>query len=341
MKRFSLITLVATFATLALAGTASAQIEVYASTAGGAATDFVYGRANTVSLRGSLDPATGGETIKVRQVRVTDSCPTATGTNVTILSTFTAYVAPGTLPIVAAANNLYSGDRDSRLCIYAYYDSAPGGEANPNKSYSQDIHFRDPGGSVTWFDVASAVSPDLPYFSLIGSNELQSGEGISFVPVDTTCPETYVGGSGAMTFPAAATSSVIDYGQISVSTGFWRACAYFLGGPLAAQDTFSRAPKGGWKPKYALKKKIKIKSGKIALGSVKCPGPCTVMVKATNAKGKKLASGTASGIGKIAVGTKVTSAGRKAAKRHVKAKFIVTTVIDESTATKTVKLKLR
>lgn len=337
MQRFILIFAVMLAATAALAGSAYAQIEIYAPG------DFIYGQNNSVSLRGTLDASTGGQTIKVRQIDAALSCPTATGTDVPVDFTFTAWVPAGNpVNVPGVASGIYSGRRDSRFCIYVYFQNGGMGEANPNTSYSQVVHFRDPTPppppvvGVSRLFTSSSVSPERPYFIMAGTNEALSGESIAFVRQSGGCPGSYPGGVGAIGYSDSAGATFSRYGVAAVGTGFWRACAY-VGGALGAQTTFSRAPKGGWKPKYSLVKgKAKMKGGSISIGSVKCPGPCDVTLSAT-AKGKSLGSSNVSGSGKVAL---KVSAG--SARRGAKVRFKITTVIDQSaTASKTVELKLR
>lgn len=346
MKRLPLLIVLAVAATLFAAPVASSQVEVYAPN------DFVFGQATTVSLRGTLDAPTGGQTIKVRQIEASLTCPTATGTTVPVRFTFTAWI-PGGGPVNVqnASSGVYSGDRDSRFCIYAYYENGGMGEANPNTSYSHVVHFRDPIPppppvvNIDWMHVSSSVSPELPYFIFTGTNETYGGESIAFVPQASACPGSFPGGTGAVSFPGATSASFSRFGEAGVGIGFWRACGYATANgvsTLSRDAVFSRAPVGGWKPSYKLLKgKAPVKSGKIALGKATCPGPCSITVKAVLGK-KTVATGKASGSGgALKLKLKANSAGKKAAKRRKKAKFSITSVIDQSTITKTVTLKLR
>lgn len=344
MKRLPLFFLLAVATALLCAPAASSQVEVYAPN------DFVFGQPATVSLRGTLDAPSGGQTIKVRQIEASLSCPTATGNTVPVDFTFQAWIPAGDpINVPNAASGVYAGNRDSRFCIYVYFQFGGMGEANPNTSYSHVVHFRDPIPppppvvAIDWMHVSSAASPELPYFVMTGTNETFGGEAIAFVPQSSACPGTYPGGAGALSFPAAATASFSRFGEAGVGVGFWRACGYTLSGgssALGREAVFSRAPAGGWRPTYRLVKgKARVKSGKVALGKVTCPGACSISAKARVGR-KTIGSLKRSGSGRLTL--KLNSAGKKAARRKKKkAKFTITSVIDQSTATKTVSLKLR
>lgn len=346
--RLPILTVTAALAlALALPGAAAAQIEIYATSASGAATDFVFGHPNTVSLRGTLDAPSGGQTIKVRQVAADQSCPSATGNEVTDVANFVAWVPPGDpVNVNAVSSSIYPNYRDARFCIYVYFQYGGGGEANPNTSYSQVVHFRDPGGSVSWFDVASATSPGVPFFALVGRNELQSGASVAVVPAASKCPSSDPGGAGHVTIAPSGAVDFTGFGDVAVPVGFWRGCAYVPGGSasvLAAEATFSRAPKRGWRPRYKLVRgSVRLKGGRLALGSANCPGPCSVKITAT-AGGRRVASGrvASSGRGTLRLKLKATAAGRALARRGVAAKVRLTSVIDLNESVKRVKLRLR
>lgn len=345
MKRLPLFIALAVAATLIAAPAASSQVEVYAPG------DFVFGQPTTVSLRGTLDAPTGGQTIKVRQIEASLTCPTATGTTVPVDFTFTAWIPAGNpVNVPNAASGVYSGHRDSRFCIYVYYEIGGMGEANPNTSYSHVVHFRDPIPPpppkmyVDWMHVSSSISPELPYFVMTGVNETYGGEAIAFVAQSSACPGSFPGGAGSHSFPGAATANFSRFGEASVGIGFWRACGYTIAGgvsTLSRAVVFSRAPRGGWKPSYKLiRGKAPLKGGKIALGKLTCPGACKVTVKALVGK-KVVATGKASGSGVLKLKLKANSSGKRAAKSRKKAKFSITSVIDQSTTVKSVSLRLR
>ncbi len=340
--KFTLIPLAAVLCALSYATPASAQIELFASTPNGAATDFVLGASNIVSLRGTLDAPSGGQTLKVRQVDSDQSCPTATGNTVPIRSTFTAYVgSQGELPKINVSSAIDSSARTSRFCIYAYYDVAPGGEANPNTSYSQLITFRDAADSFNWFDVASATSPELPYFAFSGHSETRSAILVSFVPQRGGCPATFPGGPGAINFGPPSDYDFLLHGQASVAIGFWRACGYFQVGSttVLGKDTkFSRAPRGGWRPGYNIKKgTLRAKRGAWSIGTASCPGTCRISIVAK--KGSKILARGSSRGGRLSI--KANAAGRKAAKRGVKARVTLTSTIDQSIVSRSAKVTLR
>lgn len=347
MTRRTRITLLIAFALvlpLLAAATASAQVEVYATDPAGAPTDFVLGETNVASLRGTLDPPSGGEWVKVRQVAAASNCPSALGSEVSVLAEFMVYVPAGNpVSVIGASNALVSSQSSTRLCIYTYWDINGLGEANPNSTYSQLINFRSAQNKVAWLDVASAVSPELPYMSMTGDAENLGAPALSFVAQGESCPSGFSGGPGALTFPAPSSRNFTVFGEVPVAVGFWRACAYFLpsaGAPLAAETVFSRAPKGGWKPKYKLAKgTLRAKKSKLTLGSARCPGPCTITIVAKKGK-KTLAKGSIKGSGKLKLRAKLTSAGKQAARRGARAKFSITSVIDESTASKSTRLRL-
>lgn len=330
---------------LIVAGSASAQVEVYATNTAGAATDFVYGQTNSASLRGTLDPPSGGEWVKVRQVAAASNCPSALGSEVPVLASFMTYVPAGNpVSVIGASTALVSSQRSTRLCIYTYWDVNGLGEANPNSTYSQVINFRDSKDTLAWFNVASAVAPELPYLAITGDAENLGAPTVAFIAQGESCPASFTGSGNSLAFPAPSTRDFIVSSDVPVAVGFWRACAYFTsagGAPLAGETVFSRAPRGGWKPKYKLAKgKLRAKSGKVKLGTATCPGACRIQVVAKAGK-KTLAKGTATGSGKIKLSAKLTSAGKNAARRGVKAKFTLTSVIDESTTSKSARLRLR
>lgn len=327
---------------LATAGAASAQVELYATDSVGSPSEFVIGGANNVSLRGTLDAPSGGQTMLVRQVAAASSCPSPQGNEVPVLSSFQAYAGPSSpLPRIGVFNGIDSSQASSRFCIFVYYDVAPGGIDNPNTSYSQVVNFRSPADSVRWFDVASAVTPDLPYMAMSGSSETAGTPAVSIVTSGAACPAVRPG--AALEFAGEHGSFSVS-GELASGIGFWRACAYVgpVGsGPLLKEATFSHAPRGGWRPKYkTVKTAPRAKGGSLRIGSATCPGPCKVTIRA-NHKGKTLLKGLVGGTGKLKMTAKLTSAGKRAAKRRQKITVVLTSTIDESTVIKRVKLKLR
>lgn len=345
MNRFIILIAAMLIATALSAPVASSQVEIYASDPAGTPADFLFGRVNNVSLRGTVDAPTGGETLKVRQIDAALSCPSALGTEVPVDFTFNAWVPAGNpvmVPNVTAG--VSSARRDSKFCIYAYFQNNALGEANPNVTYSQVVHFRDPPPPNVAinrvFATSSTGRADRPYFIVSGINETLGGEAIAFVKQPRACPGTFQGGAGAVTFADASGANFTRFGIVPVGIGFWRVCAYTItggGSALGGSATFSRAPKGGWKPKYSLARgSTKLKSGRIALGSVKCPGPCEVSVTAS-VRGKTVATGSTAGRGKLRISLKAG----KAVRRGKKTRFKITTTIDQSTASKTVELRLR
>jgi hypothetical protein len=228
--------------------------------------------------------------------------------------------------------------------VYEYFTGGANDEFNPEGRFDQVVHFREPVSSLDWLYVASSESPDPPYLVETGKSEAPLGRAVAFVPQSQQCPPSYPGGAGAMSFGGTTDPTFTDFGEVNVPVGFWRACGYLINGStssLGAQSTFSQAPKGGWKPKYSLAKgSLKVKSGKLALGSASCPAACTITMVAKSGK-TTLAKGTASGNGKIKLKLKATSAGRKAAKKGVKAKFTLTSMIELSEVTQTATLKLK
>lgn len=328
-------TLIAVFAVAAPAG---AQLEVYGSDSGGNPRDLVFQRENTVSIRGTLDPPSGGETIEVRMIDPSQSCPAAADNSTPVLLKFTAWVSAASGGKVAnVASNIPSNIRDARFCIYAYYELAGGGYGNPNTTYSHLVHFRDATSAVSRLEAVSSVSPGLSYVTMTGIAENHGLPSVSFVPIGSACPASFQGGGRSIVFLAPEGLNFTVYREFAVPTGFWRACGYVQSGgsaALAAQTIFSRAPKGGWKPKYSLKKgSIKKKGGKWTVGSVKCPGPCSIELVARRGS-KVIGRGSVSGSGKLALAIAATGGGGKA-------KISIASSIDQSDASRTIKLKLR
>lgn len=318
------------------AASAGAQVEVYATDGVGAPTDFVFGQSNTLALRGTPDVAQPSYAI-IRGIDAASSCPASEGAAAAPYA-FESYIDPGSpISVPSVVSGVFDKYRDVRFCVYIYLNNAIFWG-----SYSQVAHFRDPVSSVKWLDVASATSPELPYFSMTGVAEIPGTPAVSFVDANASCPASFAGGN-SLTYSASGGSYTV-FGEVPVGIGFWRACGYFQdgsGAPLAAQATFSRAPRGGWKPRYKLVKgKLRAKRGKLTLGSATCPGLCAITFVAKQGK-KTLAKGSVSGPGQLKLNAKLTAAGKTAARRGKQVRFTLTSTIDESTVNKTVKLRLR
>lgn len=331
---------------------AGAQLQLFASTPAGAETGFVLGGNNIISLRGSVDAPSGGQWVKVRQVSAGAICPTPLGSETVVHHEFMVYLAGNqALPAVNVSSGVRSSERDTRFCIYSYFDVAPGGEHAPNVSYHQDATFRNPADSLSWFSINSATSPELPFYAFNGSSETGNPLLVAFVSQRAACPANFPGGPGALNLGVPATTNFSFTGDANVQAGFWRACGYFQIGAatiLAKDTTFSRTPRGGWVPKYKFKRgTLRRKGGRWELGTVTCriESACRVTLEATY-RGKLLARGTAKGKAgskrKIKLKLKPTSAGKKAVRRKaVKVSITATSVIDFSEVDRRVKVRLR
>lgn len=356
MKRSRTITTIFSTALLGLAllvPGAQARVELYASDALGNPADFVLGAVNTVSLRGTPDPPSGGETIEVRQVEGAQNCPLVTDRTTPVASQFQAYIHAGaSVHMPNVFSGVHSGYRQSKFCVYSYWDVDPGvGPDTPSETYSQLVTFRDPADSVSWFDVASAESPERPFAVMLGSAEQNGAPSISVVRQGERCPASFVATAGSAVFPAPGRIGFSVWGELMVTTGFWHACAYLQsasGAPLLAETDFSRSPRGGWRPSYKLKRTLKARGSSWAIGSVTCPGPCSIsavakrgsrtLAKATG-RVTKMASSKRTKALKLKL--KATAAGRKAARSGITARVTLTSTVDDSEVERVVKLRLR
>ncbi len=340
-------------AMLWLVPAAGAQLELYASNGQGAETGFVQGAANTVSVRGSIDPASGGTTVLVRQIDIFHACPSAQGSEAPVLSEFIFWVGSNAeLPKAAVFGGINSAQPSTRFCIYSYWQSTSPGPDNPDTTDVQDVNFRIPTDTLSWFSVASATSPEYPYFALAGSSETASPVMLAFVNQKTSCPANYPGGSNSLVLGTPPAGSFSFDGEARVKAGFWRACSYFQVGVtslLAGQSEFSRSPRSGWVPRYKFKRgTLRRKKGRWQLGATRCriETSCRITLEARSGK-KLLARGSAKGKAgskkQVKLTLKPTSAGKKALRRSrsVKVRVTATSVIDLSEVDRRVTVRLR
>jgi hypothetical protein len=330
---------VALLGALAFALPASANVAVHPV----GAADFVFGQSMTLGLHGApsqINDAGTGSFVYARGFPEPTTCPDNKDSGGPVYAIEGFVRVDGTSDAVspgypAVVNSM----RDVRFCFYEY-----SGRPEPPLTYSQVVHFRDPSGSFSWFEVTSADSPERPYLAASGHSETGGAPQFAFVPVDQQCPATFPAGGLSVSFASTGVGNFVKAVSAPVGVGFWRACGYIQGpstSPLLAQSTFSLAPRGGWKPSYALSRgSLRAKAGRYQLGSATCPATCSLQVVAKSGK-KTLASGRVSGDGKLSLSAKLSSAGRKAVKRGVKATVTVTAEIDASQTSKSVKLKLR
>lgn len=327
-------------AMLAFALPASAEVSVRPI----GTSDFIYGHTLTLGLQGPPvlhNPQNTGAYLVVRGFDASTACPADRNSGGPVYA-FEGFVGTDGSNSVSSTEYpaVVNVVRDVRFCFYELTE----GPSDTPTPYSQVVHFRDPSGAFSWFEATSADSPERPYIGAGGLSETGGAPQFAFVPAEQQCPAEFPGGALSVSYAATGVGSFVKALSAPVGVGFWRACGYIQGPsstPLMAQATFSRAPRGGWKPSYKLARgTLRSSGGHYKLGSVTCQAACNLQVVAKSGK-KTLASGSVSGEGTLDLSAKLSSAGRKAAKRGVKASVTITSLIDASETTKVVKLKLR